>query len=632
MKRQAARWLFLVPVLLCGALACHGEPAAKPSPTATPEPASATTSPAPRETATPTATPSPLASPTPRLTATPNPVARPSETPAVTATPTRTYPVIRLREVASEALFDVHLDAGEPVTEPGTYVLDVQSGSVRGILDEEPGVLSAPNERHLLLERFLPEDGAWVPVLYDPISGRAFTWNDRSLHLVAGPGTNSGPRVVFRLGSHGPFVALDGDLEVTRWFEIPARSASEARASGPPQAWAHPTEERLLLYSEGAFHVVGLSDGIPVSIRAPGPLRGSYARNWSLEFGVTIFSSGDGFGLIGRGRDETCRVVRYDWTGRVLSDVTVPCAFDAETEAPWEGPHLSPDGKLVAANTLADEFCVCPGLFRRLTATSVFSATTGEELFRVRGATWDILVLGASVYVGASTFWLPDSSGLVIDTIHGRRIVSASGEWLGLPVPSPLQGALVPSPEEPPLFLLDPTTVVDENGTVLATVSVEIDSPAPEAPPNVFIDVVGRWGTTNRDVLFSAHLSGPTSFAVLRPILPPVIERAPIEERLLVRVARNGACLDVQEEPGRGAGTVTCLEDGSTVEVVEFGRSVYYNEAYWTDGGYTATSDSVCQSSWCTWIYIRTDDGTQGWALSDHLRWATGEPPPDSDG
>ncbi len=551
----------------------------------------------------------------------------------MTATPTRTYPVIRLREVASEALFDVHLDAGEPVTEPGTYVLDVQSGSVRGILDEEPGVLSAPNERHLLLERFLLEDGARVPVLYDPISGRAFTWNDRSLHLVAGPGTNSGPWVVFRLGSHGPFVALDGDLEVTRWFEIPARSASEARASGPAQVWAHPTEERLLLYSEGAFHVVGLSDGIPVSIRAPGPLRGSYARNWSLEFGVTIFSSGDGFGLIGRGRDETCRVVRYDWTGAALSDVTIACAFDVETGAPWEGPHLSPDGRLVAANTLADQFCVCPGFFRRLTATSVFSATTGEELFRVRGATWDILVLGASLYVGASTFWLPDSSGLVIDTIHGRRLVSASGEWLGLPVASPLQGALVPSPEEPPLFLLDPTTVVDENGTVLATVSVEIDSPAPEAPPNVFIDVVGRWGTTNRDVLFSAHLSGPTSFAVLRPLLPPVIERAPIEERMLLRVAAHGECLEVREEPLADSPALTCLPGGSFVEAVEHRQDLGDKGTFWVSGPHTANSAADCErESWCTWIYIRTDDGTQGWALSDHLRWATGEPPPDSDG
>ncbi len=503
---------------------------------------------------------------------------------------------------------------------------------MKGILDEQQGLISSPNERFLVFRQFLPEDGTWSPVLYDRTSGRALTWDDRSLHPVAGPETNSGAWVVFRLGRYGPFfVALDDNLANPRWFEIPPRSASETQTAGPAQAWAHPTDERLLIYSDGAFHVVGLSDGDLATIQAPGPLRGSYGRRWSLDFGVTIFSSGDGFGLIGRSHDETCRVVRYDWTGTVLSDVTIRCAFDFETGAPWEGPHLSPDGKLVAANTLAEAFCDCLGWFRRFTATSVFDATTGEELFRIRGATWDLLVLGLHQYVESQTHWLSDSSGLVVDTTYGRRVVSGNGDWTDPPT-SPY-GALAPSPEPPLLFLLNPTTVVDEDGNVVATVGVDIDSPVREAPQGTFIGVVGRWGTTNRDVLFSAFLQGPTSGTALKPLLPPVIERPPFEERLLLRVRAQDACMEVREEPVNDSPVSACLSDGALVEAIEHGQELGDREAFWVSGPHTANSAAGCErESSCTWIYVRTEDGAEGWALSDHLRWATGKPLPDSGG
>ena len=523
----------------------------------------------------------------------------------------------------------MQLAAGESVTEPGIYVLDVESGAVRGILDWRQGLMSSPNARFLLFEQFLPEDGAWAPVLYDRTAGRAFTWNSRSLHLVAGPGTNSGAWVLFRLGRYGPYVAVDSNLQAVRRFELPPLSALEARVAGPAQAWASPTDDHLLIYSDGAFHVVGLSEGRPMRIAAPDPLRHSYVTSELPAYEVTIFSSGDGFGLIGRSRDETCRVMRYDWAGNVLSDVTIRCAFDIETEAPWEGPHLSPDGKLIAANTLAEEFCECLGGFERLTATSVFDATTGEELFRIRGATWDIFGLAASGYVEPSTYWLPDSSGLVVDTVDGKRVVSADGDWTDLPKAS--HGALAPSPEAPPLFLLNPTTVGNHRREVLATVSIEIDSPVPEAPQGTFIGVMGRWGTTNRDVFFSAFPAGPTSGTSLRPILPPVIEHPPFEERLLLRVTKEGECMEVREEPLTESPVSTCLPDEALVEAIEHGQELGEQGEIWFAGPHTANSASVCeQESWCTWLYVRTEDGTEGWALSDHLRWATGEPAPEA--
>ena len=429
---------------------------------------------------------------------------------------------------------------------------------------------------------------------------------------------------MLRLGRYGPFyVALDGDLETAGWFEVPPRSGSETRAAGQARVWASPTDDRLLLSSDGAFHVVGVTEGEVTTIRPPSPL-----RDWPLEYGVTIFSSGDGFGLIGRGGGETCRVMRYDWTGAVLSDVTIGCAFDIETGAPWEGPYLSPDGRLIAANTLTENFCECLGSFERFTAVTVFDAVTGEALFRLKGAYWHWSTTGGLFsFVVPETFWLADGSALVVGTQRGPQIVSADGHWM--PLPGALRGALIPGPEEPPLFLLSPTTVVDQGGAVVATVSVERDSLCePEAghPADY-----GQWGSTNRDVFFSLYCQGPTSGTSLRPILPPVIEHAPLEERLLLRVTKEGECMEVREEPLTESPVSTCLPDEALVEAIEHGQELGEHGEIWFAGPHSANSDSGCEEApWCTWLYVQSEDGTQGWGPAERLHWATGEAAPEA--
>ena len=212
MKGLEPWWVLLVAAGVLAAMACGGEEPLAPSPTSpptqlagsTPSPATPEQpSPVPQDTTAAAGTASP-ATPEP----TPTPIARPAAStpaaPAATPTSTRAYPTPRFREVATEGLFDVQLAAGESVTEPGIYVLDVESGAVRGILDWQQGLMSSPNARFLLFEQFLPEDGAWAPVLYDRTSERAFTWDDSSLHLLAGRGTDSGAWVVLRLGATAP--------------------------------------------------------------------------------------------------------------------------------------------------------------------------------------------------------------------------------------------------------------------------------------------------------------------------------------------------------------------------------------------------------------------------------------------
>ena len=71
------------------------------------------------------------------------------------------------------------------------------------------------------------------------------------------------------------------------------------------------------------------------------------------------------------------------------------------------------------------------------------------------------------------------------------------------------------------------------------------------------------------------------------------IERPPFDDRLLVRVVVD-TCLNLREAPSLTATILTCLPNGTVGETDDF------------------------QS---TWFHIRTDDGLEGWASAEYLRW-----------
>ena len=82
-----------------------------------------------------------------------------------------------------------------------------------------------------------------------------------------------------------------------------------------------------------------------------------------------------------------------------------------------------------------------------------------------------------------------------------------------------------------------------------------------------------------------------------RPPLEPVIERPPFDDRSLVEVVVD-TCHDVHENPRYDAPIVACLPNGTIAEVDDFARSFTRN-----------------------WFHIRTDDGLEGWASAEYLRW-----------
>ena len=113
----------------------------------------------------------------------------------------------------------------------------------------------------------------------------------------------------------------------------------------------------------------------------------------------------------------------------------------------------------------------------------------------------------------------------------------------------------------------------------------------------------GGWEEGYALDLVPDYAVGKTPARESRPQVPgtrlsPVIELPSFDDRLVVDVVVD-TCLNVREEHRLDAPIVTCLSNGAVAETDDF-------EHIWQSG---------------TWMHIRTDDGIEGWAHADYLRW-----------
>ena len=76
------------------------------------------------------------------------------------------------------------------------------------------------------------------------------------------------------------------------------------------------------------------------------------------------------------------------------------------------------------------------------------------------------------------------------------------------------------------------------------------------------------------------------------------IERPPFDDRQLVEVVVD-TCLNLRADPSLDAEILACLPNGTVAEVPEAGN----------------------YADWSRWMHIRTDDGLEGWASAEYLRW-----------
>lgn len=579
-------------------------PDPSPSPAA---PATATPSPTPAATPDPSPTPAPEASPTPEPTPEPEPT--PDPTPEPTPEPTPAPPIdstpnaLGIREIRTDEAFTrLEYAPGELIDEEAPiYFLDVETGAVEG-WKSVAGI--DPFFSHGY--RYAATDAA----LHDRETGRTFAWDPDALQ-VAGFGEPPPSRVstdsysIFISDERVAFRRLDvaDDSGVQRYVIVDA-SMNELAAFEIPSDWdilRWNLAAGFALASDGAaMHIIDVSAGSSLAIDQPDAPRPPTSGEWfaSVEYAgefARVASARDDSGPPVSGAQGSCQAVRRDWgSGTVLSDTTVDCFLGGGA-----GAHLSPDGALLAAVTLIFDCCdewFGHAFYNALTAVSLFDATTGDELLRVGGATFPF-----RQGVGYGAVWLADSSGLVVATVQGLQIVTVDGRWVPLsPVLS--QGHLRPSPVDPERFIHDSSaTVVDLSGEVVVTPNFEESVTLARS----------AWNPSGQELRLLPEVPGKGA-SPLAPSILPAIQTPPFDDALTAVVVVD-TCLNVRTEATTESEIVVCLPPERVVELV----------AHPTDGHLVegpCVEDDLYGN--CVWVHVLTEDGEQGWAYADFLRWS----------
>ncbi len=563
--------LVVVALVVAGG---DGDPplAVAPSPTQTPE---STSTPAPTPTVQPSPTPSPTptpatATPTPSPSPTPPaPASTPTPAPTSTPTPTATPSLAAARLPTREELGIREVDTAEALAAAGLTHVRYKAGE------------EVPWEMGLFL----------LDVATEAVEG----WTCRRelsscSELYLSPSNR-----------YLSFMSYVHDRETDRTYaDVDAVPGSPHYLIPGIIGWGADAGERLLVRG-GSGYVVLDSQLQPVAQRLAIPANspaqhGRYVaaiQDGELRIADLGSESGEGatslirralpdditspsrdhlyvgragvFLILSDDADST-HIIRYDWEGNLGSDVVIPQL------SPSSGRALSPRGSLVAGLTFkaatGDAFDE-----PRYTAVSIFDVATGEEVTRV---------LGAGVPFWHGIQWLGDDSGVLVSTILGERIAALDGAWRSSP------GR--PAPGDPSVHFEWGTAVRDRAGNVLASAEF---GPSPPTPDFLPLSWTG-WGAHGRELRIRLYGLGPTYLGDPHiPPLAPVIEVAPFGDGLLVEVA-VGTCLNVREDYSLDAPVVTCLPDGTVAET----------DDYFGD-----------------WMHIRTDDGVEGWAHADYLRW-----------
>ena len=314
---------------------------------------------------------------------------------------------------------------------------------------------------------------------------------------------------------------------------------------------------------------------------------------------------------------------RFGWDGQELSRVASP-------EGPPGVPRIvthSPDGRHVVWM----ERGVWVGFYEVQEAwpsVVVADAETGEPLFRVRSASLQSQV--ASDRTGAD--WLASGDGLILQTRGGAMLLRTRPYPEIERLPSLLGGGrgwtLVSTPT-----LASPTggdRFFVGNYTIWGDVREEIvgvydahedrwhtapllsrykDGGSPYLRPSW-----PSWGTSERELrltIAEVHATG----GGLYEFAQPKIEYPPFSDEFAFRVARTGSCLHLRVTPRADGSVLDCLRDGTRVVL---NPSQEWTERQWGENPAFAQWRGN-DDRWHLGVYVRTEDGLEGWVAHDYL-------------
>lgn len=283
----------------------------------------------------------------------------------------------------------------------------------------------------------------------------------------------------------------------------------------------------------------------------------------------------------------------------------------------------SPDGRHVVRETLLHfKPFMGEGSGEIWPATVLFDAA-GRELLRLRSAG---LSYGDNL---PRNRWLADSSGFVaiirdpgeppVPLLPYRyAVVSLKGEIDILPMPPvgteawhtrPNINGPVPSPLDPDLLCFGRGYLYNRR-TGLWFIPRLTD---PNGPAHLFPND-SPWAAAPGEMVFAPGHGGHGGFYA-PALLAPFLEAAPFpaDPPMRFRVERTGACLNLREKPGEAEPIITCLPEGTVVELDLAGQILDPRSSQPT---------SYVESPAGTWARVAVPGGRQGWVATDYLGWA----------
>ena len=478
----------------------------------------------------------------------------------------------------------LRIAAGKPIDRTGIFFLQTASGEVEGwaVAGDE-------------MDRFwygTSDDGRWVSAqgspeysyVADRKTGAVYRWPWQAA-LVQGA---RGEHLLFSVS--GRLWLATADMAHFTALGIGAQQ---------PQAFFSPDGTAVAIRADRKLYLVQVGSG---EVRAAGELTDPRLQGDGGSLQLQTARGGQElllvaqFGLYGPGARST-RVQRYAWNGKLLTDQQAPGWGD-----------LSPDGSLVAWEESISGF-----------ASTVVLAGAEDLQPRLRVKSADF----CSEFGVGGTRWLADSSGVVIRTSQGHRLLRPDGTLADLPAFRGTSAANepLPAPDRADRFAIEGAVVRDATGKQLAA--------AVPHSAGKWIGVRGLpWGDRSDEARFYLRVSGKGPRCYGSPLAPQV-EMAPFPaaQALAVSLAA-GDCLNLRAEADRRAATLVCLPGGTRlVPAVPPGRLNKGTLETW--GNPMATSMG---GEW--WWYARTPDGQRGWVClsGEYLVWAPsrpGEPAPD---
>ena len=530
--------------------------------------------------AAPQAPAAPAATPTPAPTATPTQAPREPAAGPRPNTPSglKPEPAGGLKELIAQApagtLRRLQFTPGQPIGHDGAYFLNVQTSAVEGWL---PG--AAVQNGYL---DFISDDNRWVSggsqsngYLADRQTGTVYQWDLTAARLVAA----RSDLLLMMTGSRF-WVVGDGLRRFTP-VDVTPVPVPAADIAPDGSALVLLTDQKLYLVQTTSGQARALEQIDPPATATNSGVALSRGRQGQEVIVSLTYTTADGGG--------GARIRRYSWQGQVLDERTAPGAA-----------LFAPAGKAVAWKEsilgLASALIVgTPDLQPRLRLRGQFTCSVPNQ----------------------GPFWLADSSGLVVSTTRGPRLLkldgtlettAAVGAHNAFPIP-------VPAPDRINLYAVG-ATVVDGSGKKLAAAV----SSGPNGWPAVLRGT--PWGARSDELRFIL-LSLGKGVSCDPSIFAPSVDRAPFPRvtGLSVKVAA-GDCVNLRQAFTREAPVVSCLPDGTRLTpatgpgINNKGElRLWPNPAPQSMGG-----------EW--WWYARTPQGQSGWVyLSDeYLTWTDAKP------